>query len=296
MAEFDYSTLRVVASGLRFPEGPIAFDDGSVLVVEIEGGSVARISANGAIERFDVGGGPNGAALGPDGAVYVANDGGLLFKTKDGIRFPYGIPENFSGGAVQRLDLASGEVTTVFSESGGAHIGGLNDVVFDAGGGAYAVDTMRGVLHYFDPAAGTIAVVQEGLMAPNGAGLSPDGTMLYVSETFAGMLWAFDVVAPGRLDNKRLLYSSNGAHGFDGLCVDGAGNVCVANLAASGISVISPSGELLSAFRTPEHDPYVTNICFGGPAGDTAFICSAGQGILYSIAWPWPGLRLNFAR
>ena len=60
--------MREIASGLKFPEGPIAMPDGSVVLVEIAGGSLTRISADG--ERrviADLGGGPNGAALGPDG-------------------------------------------------------------------------------------------------------------------------------------------------------------------------------------------------------------------------------------
>lgn len=296
MADFDYSTLRPVATGLLFPEGPIALDDGSLVVVEIEGGSVAKIAPDGTIRRYHCGGGPNGAALGPDGAVYVGNDGGLAFKTEDGIRFPFNIAEDYQGGSIQRVDLDSGAVSTVLTESGGGRIGGLNDMVFDAAGGLYAVDTMRGVIHYADVAAGTIAVVVEGLMAPNGGGLSPDGRTFYVSGTYTGQIMALDVTGPGQIGDRRELYNSGGAHGFDGLAVDGAGNVCAANLIGSGISVISPSGELLGAFKTPEHDPYVTNICFGGPNGDTAFICSAGRGLLYSIQWPWPGLRLNFAR
>ncbi len=296
MTDFDYSTLRIVATGLRFPEGPIAFDDGSVTVVEIEGGSVARIAPDGTIKRYHCGGGPNGSAVGPDGAVYVGNDGGLAFKTEDGIRFPWNIAPDYQGGSVQRVDLETGEVATIFTESGGGRIGGLNDLVFDTAGGCYAVDTMRGSIHYFDPIAGTIAVAAEELMAPNGGGLSADGGTLYVSETFSGRLWSIDVDGPGQLGARRELYSTGGAHGFDGLRVDGAGNICIANLAGSGITVISPGGDLLGAFKTPEHDPYVTQLCFGGPKGDTAYICSGGRGILYAIQWPWPGLRLNFAR
>lgn len=67
-----------------------------------------------------------------------------------------------------------------------------------------------------------------------------------------------------------------------------AGNVCVANLQKFGITAISPAGEVLGEFVTPEYDSYVTNICFGGPSGDTAFVCSSGRGILYSLQWPGP--------
>ncbi len=62
--------LREITTGLRFPEGPIAMPDGSVVLVEIERGTLTRVWPDG---RKDVvaktGGGPNGAAIGPDGSA-----------------------------------------------------------------------------------------------------------------------------------------------------------------------------------------------------------------------------------
>jgi gluconolactonase len=294
--EFDLSTLRTVTTGLRFPEGPVAVDDGSVLVVEIEGGALARVHSDGTQSRIHCGGGPNGAAFGPDGAVYVCNDGGLEFTTEEDIRFPYALAAGNGGGSIQGVDLEAGVVEAVFTHVEGERIGNLNDIVFDAGGSCYVVDTTRGTLYYADPVAGSIRLAERGLEFPNGMGLSPDGTRLYVAETYTGRLWAWDVTAPGLLANKRELYATGGEHGWDGLAVDGAGNVCASNLQRSGITVIDPTGAVLGAFVTPEHDPYVTNICFGGPDGDTAYVCSSGRGILYAVRWPWPGLRLHFAR
>jgi len=287
--------VEVVTRGLLFPEGPVALDDGSVLVAEIEGGALTRVEPDGTLTRIDCGGGPNGAALGPDGAVYVCNNGGFVFMTEGGIRIPYGAVEGSEGGHIQRVDLATGSVEVLFTHIDGEHIGCLNDIVFDEHGSCYIVDTTRGVLYYADPARGTIGVAEAGLEYPNGLGLSPDRTRLYVSETFSGRLLGWDVKAPGTLAGKTELYATGGAHHWDGLAVDGAGNICAANLEKSGISVVSPDGKVLREFVTPEHDPFVTNICFGGPNGDTAYICSGGLGILYSMPWPWPGLRLNFA-
>jgi gluconolactonase len=67
--------MRTIASGLRFPEGPIAMDDGSVVLVEIERGTLSRVNPGGSIEVIaELGGGPNGAAMGPDGAISVCNN------------------------------------------------------------------------------------------------------------------------------------------------------------------------------------------------------------------------------
>src|SRR5947209_7554237 len=74
------SAFRVVATDLEYPEGPIYEPDGSVLVVEIAAGRLTRIRSNGSKEIVaQLQGGPNGAAIGPDGAVYICNDGGFSF-------------------------------------------------------------------------------------------------------------------------------------------------------------------------------------------------------------------------
>jgi gluconolactonase len=293
----DATPMVAVTSGLRFPEGPVAMDDGSVLVVEIEGGALTRVRPDGSHEVVgDCGGGPNGAAFGPDGAVYVCNDGGLAFRTEDGIRFPYALADGHEGGCLQRVDLATGAVEVVFTHSDGQRLGSLNDIVFDPSGWCWFVDTGAGAVHWADPVGGTVRVAIDGLEFPNGMGLSPDGTHLYVSETYTGRVLAWDVTGPGRVGPRTVLHSSEGEHGWDGLAVDGAGNVCPANLERSGITVIAPDGTVRATFAVPAHDPYVTNLCFGGPDGRTAFICSSGRGILYSMAWPWPGLRLPFSR
>src|SRR3989454_8782118 len=70
--------MREITSGLQFPEGPIALADGSVLVVEIKRGTLTRVAPDGKQTIVaTTGGGPNGAAIGPDGLVYVCNNGGF---------------------------------------------------------------------------------------------------------------------------------------------------------------------------------------------------------------------------
>ena len=68
--------LEQVTDGLRFPEGPVAMADGSVLCVEIRRGTLTRVTPDGRKETVaQLGGGPNGAAIGPDGACYICNNG-----------------------------------------------------------------------------------------------------------------------------------------------------------------------------------------------------------------------------
>ena len=72
------AAIEVIAEGLDFPEGPVVMADGSVIVVEIHAGQITRCWGGGRKEVVAMpGGGPNGAAIGPDGALYVCNSGGL---------------------------------------------------------------------------------------------------------------------------------------------------------------------------------------------------------------------------
>ena len=74
---------RTITDGLFFPEGPIAMPDGTVLVVEIARGTLTRVFPDGRKEIVaETGGGPTGAAIGPDGKCYVCNNGGFKWKVE----------------------------------------------------------------------------------------------------------------------------------------------------------------------------------------------------------------------
>jgi len=299
---------RVLAGGLRFPEGPIACPDGSVLIVEIERRTVTRVHADGSVTvvcQFD--GGPNGLALGPDGALYICNNGGFLFQEQAGFnRTRRGVPEGYAGGWIERLDLDSGERRVLYSRCGDNPLVGPNDIVFDAHGGFYFTDMgkiyprmrMNGGLYYGRADGSRIVEVAYPLIMANGVGLSPDGGVLYAAETETGRLWAFDIEAPGVVKRApfpsphggRILCGLPGYQRFDSMAVSANGNICVATLVSGCITVISPEGEVLR--QVPTGDPITTNICFGGPGLGTAYITLSGIGQLIEMPWPEPGLPL----
>src|SRR2546427_9896045 len=103
--------MREITSGLQFPEGPIALADGSVLVVEIKRGTLTRVAPDGKQTIVaTTGGGPNGAAIGPDGPVYACNNGGFGRHDLGGLLVPGNQAHGYSGARIPPGDLAPGKV------------------------------------------------------------------------------------------------------------------------------------------------------------------------------------------
>ncbi len=301
--------MRELASGLQFPEGPIAMRDGSVLLVEIKRGTLSRVGPDGTVTVVaELGGGPNGAAIGPDGAAYVCNNGGFQWHEVAGFTVPGDQPASYTGGSIQRVDLASGRVETLYTECDGHPLRGPNDLVFDRRGGFWFTDhgkirereRDRGGLYYARPDGSAIREVVFPLDSPNGVGLSPDNGRVYVAETYTGRVWQWDLTAPGQVaagmplapGGGTLLAGLAGFQLLDSLAVDADGNVCVATLVNGGITVLSTFGEVLEHVATG--DPLTTNICFGGRDLRTAYITCSGTGRLLTVDWPRAGLRLAY--
>jgi gluconolactonase len=304
---------EILASGLQFPEGPIALEDGSVLFVEIEAGRLSRLRPGGKVETVATpGGGPNGAAIGPDGACYVCNNGGMAWHSDpNGGRYPHGRASGYDGGRIERIDLATGRVERMYDRTERGPLSGPNDIVFDRSGGFWFTDLgamgeteiQRGRICYAKSDGSLIGDVVFPMLTPNGIGLSPDGSILYVAETVTARLWAFDVVGAGELRLRSwpeltpgaLLYASGVYCMYDSLAVEEGGNVCVATIGPpgiAGITVLSPRGELLE--RVPMPDRSTTNICFGGADRRTAYVTLSRSGRLARMHWARPGLALAY--
>lgn len=303
--------MEIIATGLAFPEGPVVTRGGDIIVTEIARGQVTRITPDGGnIKLADTGGGPNGLAIGPDGKLYCCNNGGFNWNDTGGYLVPHGIADDYSGGRIERIDRESGAVEILYKSGDfGCILRGPNDIVFDGHGGFWFTD--HGKVDYARRTHDIVGIfygkvdgshLEEVIFPsnnPNGIGLSPDGKTLYAAETYTCRLMKFNITAPGKIASDGgpggpgiPLYRPAGYKFFDSLAVEECGNICVATIGECGISVISPTGELVDFVPTP--DIFTTNIAFGGDDMRDAYICLSGSGQLAKMRWPRPGLRLQY--
>lgn len=298
--------FEIVADELAFPEGPVWMQDGSIILVEIAKGAITRIWGDGKKEIIaEPGGGPNGAAIGPDGALWICNNGGFKYHERGGLLIPGNSPDDYSGGRIERVDLATGKVERVLDMVEGHPLKGPNDLVFDKQGNLYFTDHGKtyprhrdfGGLFFLANGASEAVELDHHHTSPNGVGLSPDEKTVYMADTMTARMWAFDLTKPGVIDRSsqfnlgRVVATMPDLQYFDSLAIAASGNICVATILNGGITTITPEGEH-SHIAFP--DPFVTNICFGEDGLEQAWVTLSGTGKLAKCRWPEPGLKLNY--
>ena len=301
--------VSVMAGGLMFPEGPIAMPDGSVILVEIAGHRLSRVHPGGRTEVVaETGGGPNGAAFGPDGRVYVCNNGGFDTVEKDGrIRIAETL-HSYVGGSVQAVDIETGDVETLYREVDGEPLKGPNDLVFDRDG--------RVLVHRPRQDPRTVPGPGRALLRPAGR-LGRAGGDLPARRAERGGPLPRRGLALRRRDPHRsgASVAGGGARPARHPLRQGdprrprrrparraaprqprrrlgEGHVCVATIRNGGITDIDPADG--STVHVPTGDPLTTNVCFGGPELRTAYITCSLSGTLVTTPWERPGLALNF--
>ena len=299
--------MNILAEGFGFAEGPVIMPDGTVVVTDIRNGCLWRVAPDGSKTEFArTGGGPNGLALGPDGALYCCNNGGGYYRPD--LFLAIGPAPDYAGGSIQRIDPRTGEVRTLYTACNGHRLSAPNDLVFDRAGGFWFTDMGKrhdrhrdhGGLYYALPDGSKIIEAAYPILSANGVGLSPDERTVYVADTEPARLWAFQIESPGKLrldpfpspHGGRLIAGLPGYQRFDSLAVQEDGAICVATLVTGCITVIGPDGRVRRQELMPDSHP--TNICFGGKSRRTAYITLSETGRLGMMDWTDPGLALNF--
>lgn len=302
--------MKTLAEGLRFPEGPVALEDGSVALVEIERGTITRVAPDGTKSIIATpGAGPNGLAMGPGGKFYLCNNGGFAWHEEAGLLRAAGQARDYSGGRIETVDAKTGEVTLLYDRCGDVPLKGPNDLMFDGQDGFWFSDLGKSRARDRDhggaywAAADGSRIIEAAFPIPggaNGIGVSPDGRVLYVAETESGRLWAWDIIGPGQLRKSAwpsphggtLLCQFPGFRRLDSLAIAASGNIVVATLVSGEVTTVSPEGKIVHTIEFPDLMP--TNICFGGADMRTAYVTLSTTGKLVTLPWHEPGFRLPY--
>ncbi|PYI89493.1 MAG: gluconolactonase [Verrucomicrobia bacterium] len=135
---------------------------------------------------------------------------------------------------------------------------------------------------------GRINRVAEKMGTTNGIEVSPDGQTLYVNESVQRNVWAFTIATDGSLTKKRLLKKFED-YGFDGMRCDIDGNLYITRHGKGTVVKLSAKAEVLREIDVL--GPMPSNICFGGPAGRTAYVTEVKHRRLVQFRVDRPGLE-----
>lgn len=301
--------VQILAEGLKFPEGPLALPDGSVLVTEVAGEAIRRVAPDGKVSLFaTIPGAPNGLAAGPGNKLFLCNNGGLNWRIEGWRYYALGQPAGYETGRIEILDAEGGKPERLYDSCDGHRLNAPNDLVFDADGNFWFTDygkkrdrdMDRGFVYWARADGSEIRQVIGPIYGPNGIGISPDGGHLYVAETETARLWSWPILGPGTVEKLpfpsphggRLVCGMPGFNRLDSLAVTASGKVCVAALHRASVVEFDPATGLYTDHVFP--DTSVTNICFGGHDMRTAYVTLAHDGRLASKFWHEAGLQLNY--
>jgi gluconolactonase len=262
--------LEIVVEGLGFPEGPVALDDGTLAFVDLTEQRVGRLDP--ASRRTEtiarVPGSPNGACLGADGALYVANNGGIGPLTLDEL---FHAPDAIDG-CLQRV-APDGSVTAATPPLPGPAPHRPNDVCLDADGALCFTDPVNWEVlpdhaayrrgHVFRlRAGGGLDLLADVGDFPNGIGVEPASRDLIVAQTRTGTLLRLRRNGAGYEPPEPWVELGAGA-APDGFCWASDGTLIVAGSTSDAIHRVEPTGRVLEPLQLFEgSDP--TNVCIAG--------------------------------
>lgn len=261
--------LEKLAGGLAFAEGPTVNRAGQIFFTDQPNDRILKWDESEQLSTFMQ---PAGRA---NGLMFDAN-GNLIACAETANRL-IAIAPNKS-------------ITVLVSNVTGAYLNAPNDLWIAPNGGIYFTDPIyrrswantnltrvAGEYVYFlSSNRQAVRAVITDFQKPNGLTGTPDGRTLYATDIRADKTWRYDIKPDGSLTNKTLFCSK----GADGMTLDSLGNVYLcANGLTKGVSIYSPTGELIERLAVPE--PWTANVSFGGADHRTLFITASRS--LYAI-------------
>ena len=281
-------TVAELSSGYGLIEGPVWVSGRGLLFSDVTFGGVYCLTLNDqVVEVFPHRKGIGGMVEHVDGGMVVSGRN-ISFKSFAGGDTVPLLERNEQSGLVGFNDITA-------DEAGRIYAGGLgNSPVFDDG------RTESSENLYLIDLDGKSSVVAEDVRLTNGLGFSPDGNLLYHSDSLRRAVCCYVVQVDGSLGAKEIFVSTDrGAP--DGLVVAEDGSVWVALAGGSGVAVYEPGGQQRTHIEIPH--PMCTSVCFGGEDLRDLYIVSGSDGLegdrcggLFRIRTDVAGLAVPKAR
>jgi gluconolactonase len=260
-----------------FLEGPVSDTAGNLYVTDIPFGRIFRISPQGDWEQVaEWDGEPNGAKF--------LNDRELLVT-------------DYRKG-LMAVDVQTGAVRPWLGRRNSERFKGVNDLVFDSRGHLYFTDQGQTGLH--DPTgrlyrlrpSGQLDLLLHNVSSPNGVALSPDERVLYLGVTRGNQVWRVPLLEDGSVSKVSAFFTSYGPSGPDGLAVDEAGRVIVANPGLGLAWVLNTRAEPEAVLRSGAGSS-LTNVAFGDQDRKTLYCTESATGSVLRVTLDTPGLPIH---
>jgi sugar lactone lactonase YvrE len=159
----------------------------------------------------------------------------------------------------------------------------MNDGCCDPHGrfwaGSMAYDLVPGAGSLYQVGSdGVVRKMLEGLTVVNGPAFTADGSLMYVADTDAGLIYACEISQSGEIISQMVFADIPESEGGpDGMTVDTQGHLWVALWDGSAVRRYRPDGSVEAIIPVPAPRP--TSVCLGGPAGDRLFVTTARTGL-----------------